>query len=53
MAEDRCQLVELDDGTVLRIRGRGEWTDADRAAMAEVVAAVHRRYDAEHQDTEQ
>lgn len=46
---DTCRSIELDDGTVIRVRGgRGEWTDADRAAMAAIVRAVHRRYEAEH-----
>lgn len=46
---DTCQLVELDDGEVLRVHGSGEWTDADRAAMSEIVRAVRRRFEAEQQ----
>lgn len=47
---DTCQLVEMDDGEVLRVHGSGEWTDADRTAMTEIVAAVRRRFEAEQDE---
>ena len=40
---DACRLVEV-DGEVIRVHGAAEMNDEDRAAFAELVRAVKRRY---------
>jgi hypothetical protein len=49
---DACRLVEVDGEQVL-VRGDGEMTEQDRAALAEVIEAARRRYAAEHPDKAQ
>lgn len=41
---DTCRPLDV-DGATLRVHGSGEWTDQDRAAMAELVRAAQRRMD--------
>ncbi len=43
---DTCRPVEV-DGEIIRVHGAAEMTDEDRAAFAELVRAVKRRYEAE------
>jgi hypothetical protein len=48
---DTCRLVEVDGEQVL-VRGDGEMTEQDQAALAEVIAAARRRYAAQHPDAD-
>jgi hypothetical protein len=46
-SDDACRVVEV-DGEPIRVRGAGEMTDQDTAALAEVLGAARRKYAAEH-----
>lgn len=45
--EDTCRAVEV-DGQTIRVRGAGEMSEESRAALAEVIRAAKRKYEAEH-----
>ncbi|HEY9354227.1 MAG TPA: hypothetical protein VIP28_13285 [Nocardioides sp.] len=49
--EDRCRPVEV-DGEIIQVYGGAEMDEQDRAAFAELVRAVKRRYEAERGDTQ-
>jgi hypothetical protein len=46
-AVDACRLVEV-DGEPVRVRGSGDLTAEDHAALAEIIAAARRKHAAEH-----
>jgi hypothetical protein len=45
---DECRDVEI-DGQIVRVRGEHKMTDADRAALTEVVHAAKRKLDHDKQ----
>lgn len=45
MTDEQCRQVEV-DGQIVRVRGERAMDDADRAALAEVIAAAKRELDA-------
>lgn len=44
---DLCRPVEI-DGELLRVRGAHDMNEESRAALADVIRAVKRKYAAEH-----